>query len=217
LSTSRAPGGPTEKYLSLLKETASSEGVLLSSLGTDAQLAQQLLARRSAHAHLYPMSSLELLSPGAGPKGERTLAMLESVATGLGLVTFRETGTQLIGGRAEGTREVHTLSLGGKVMVVDVEVDAEEGRVLKVKVSYVLEAQHDALEVARRLEGMLKGMEMTGNGGDEEEIEKGLKGFRETLRELARLDEITEETTVDCFAAQEAMASCLQSVLDGER
>lgn len=102
-------------------------------------------------------------------------------------------------------------------MVIDVEVEAEAGRVLRVKVSYVLESQHESEGTARRLEKMLEGVENLGEGADELEVERGLRGFRETLRELKRLDEMTEETTLDCFAMHEAMLEALQKVSEGEK
>jgi hypothetical protein len=214
----RAVGVPNEKHLALLKETASSEAVLLSSLEANAQKAKQLLARRDDYAHLYPVLTARQLSklPGgvAGARGQRTLEVLEGIAASLGLMSFKDTSSHMVDGAS---KEVHTLSLGGKVMVVDVEVEADSGRALRVKVSYVLDSQHESEGTARRLEIMLKDLENLGEGADELVVERGLKGFRETLRELKRLDEMTEETTLDCFAIHEAMLGALHKVLRVER
>lgn len=149
-----------------------------------------------------------------GGRAERTVAIVESVSNALGFVSFKETGSQM--GEA-GMREVHTLSLGGKVMVVDVEVEAESGRVLKVKFSYVLESQHDDDEVAQVLGATLRGVENVLDVEEEEGVENRLRRFRAILTELKRVDEITAETSVDCFAATAKMAKALAEVLDPER
>ncbi|ORY73823.1 hypothetical protein BCR35DRAFT_306927 [Leucosporidium creatinivorum] len=213
----RAVGDPNEKHLALLKETASSEAVLLSSLEADAQRAKQLLARRDDYAHLYPVLTARQLSKlpegVAGARGQRTIEVLEGIAASLGLMSFKDTSSHIVDGAS---KEVHTLSLGGKVMVVDVEVEADGGRALRVKVSYVLDSQHESEGTARRIEAMLRDVENLGEGADELVVERGLKGFRETLRELKRLDEMTEETTVDCFAIHEAMLGALHRVLQVE-
>lgn len=211
----RAVGGPTDKLLSLLKETATSETVLLNSLQSDAQKARQLLARRDEYAGAYPVLTARQLSklPEGSARGDRSLEVLEGFAASLGLVSFRDTASSTVDGLS---KELHTLSLGGKVMVVDVEVESA-GRVVRVKVSYVLEVQHEMEGAARKLEQMLSGLGELSADGDEVSLERGLKGFRETLRELRRLDEMTEQTGLDCFAMHDSMLSAIQKAFSSER
>lgn len=211
---SSATRGPvragTEKYLSLLKESAGSQSILLERR-EDARRGKELLARREGYAGRLPVLEQRLLEGGGT---ERTLRILESVAESCGLACFQEKGMLVKGGKEV---EVHTLSIGGKVMVMDFEVDAQ-GVVDKIKFVYVLENEHVDDGIAARLLEKLVGLEAVGAGEQEEaRAEKKLRELREIMRELRRLDEMTEETTVDCFAITSKMVESIAAVLEGER
>ena len=94
----------------------------------------------------------------------------------------------------------------------------EEGVVDKIKFMYVLENEHVDEGIAKRLLEKLVGLDKVGQGEQEEARgEKKLREFREIVRELKRLDEMTEETTMDCFAITSKMAESIVAVLEGER
>ncbi|KAL8290617.1 hypothetical protein RQP46_002875 [Phenoliferia psychrophenolica] len=192
----------TEKLISLLKETAASQAVLLSHRQDATRAADAIKSRRLP----IPILSYDLLEgfTGGGP-AERTLAIIESVSNALGLDSFKETAG-----------DVHTFSLGGKVMALDVDVEASSGRVLRTKFSYALESQREDEDVAKVLTAALDGIERVLEVEHEAAVEQGLARFRSTLAELKVLDEMTEETTTDCFAVLGKMARSVQSVLLAE-
>ncbi|KAM0749941.1 hypothetical protein T439DRAFT_381486 [Meredithblackwellia eburnea MCA 4105] len=232
-TTTNARPVATEKLLSLLKETAGSQAVLIAH-GQDAKRAAEALKSRRPN---LPVLSYETLAGfegggagggagggsgggGGGGAPQRTLYIIERIASALGLASFRETGSHAIEEEGTGVKkmlDVVTLSLGAKVMVIDVEVDSEVGKVIKTKFSYVLDSQHEDDEVARELTGSLRGIEKVLELDEEAEVELRLQRFRAILKELKRLDEMTEESTVDCFSVAAKMARAIASVLVPER
>lgn len=187
----------TDKLLTLLKETASSQAVLLSHRQDATRAQGALVARRPP----LPVLSPALLAHGA--PADRTLAILDHIATALALSTFRD---------------AHTLALGGKCMVVDLDVDPTSGRVLRTKFAYVIRERtvEDEL-IAHVLAAALADLERVHEVVCEARVEAGLARFRDALGELKRLDELTVDTGIDCFAVAARMASSIQSVLSLER
>lgn len=201
LSSHPAPRPATEKLLSLLKETASSQAVLLSHRQDAKRAADALRTRRPP----LPVLSAGLLQ---GTPADRTLAILDAVSTALGLSTFRDTAGDAL----------TTLSVGGKCMVVDLDVDASTGRVLRTKLSYVIgDNMVEDEAIAGVLGAALANFERVKEVEWEAQVETGLGRFRDALEELKRLDEMTVETSVDCFAVAAKMASSVLAVLALER
>jgi hypothetical protein len=209
-SIARGPArAASEKYLSLLKESAASQSVLLEA-EEDKNRRAELLRRRGEYEVNLPLLERDLLRdlPGA----ERSLGVLERIAKGLGLDCFKDEPRREV--RESGEVEVHTLSVGGKAMVVDFEVDGTSGGFERVKFTYhVLEDQHEDEEVARRLQSNLGGMD---GSAEEAGLESALVMFRESLRELKVLDEMTAASNVDCFAVANKMGPCLREILEAE-
>ncbi|KAK4048162.1 tRNA methyltransferase, has a role in tRNA modification [Microbotryomycetes sp. JL221] len=151
-------------------------------------------------------------------RGDKTVSILETIAKQLGLVSFKDTSSQTLslnGSTEPAIVEMHTLSIGGKVMVIDIEVLAQEGRVNKVKMSYVLEQQHDCDQIAQQLLELLKDVEASSvmDQAQLDNVSDRLQVFLLTLGELKKLDEWTEQSKVDCFAAYEGMVSDLGRLL----
>ena len=208
------PSVETAKYLSLLRESSGSQAVVLGHLA-DLLAAQEILLESSTTT--FPILSLALLSIPA--PDERTIAILSAIATSLSALSldvFKESATQTIAGEII---PVHTLSLGGKTMVIDFEVHGVTGRVIKTKFSYALETQHFDEEVDRYLRRDLEKVHLLGTGGDEirGEVEVMLRRVKETLIELSRVDRETERTRIDCFQASKDMRIALSdlSTLEG--
>lgn len=122
--------------------------------------------------------------------------MLERVAKDLGLVCFRDDEASI------SEQETVTLSLGGKVMVVDFEVHRSEGKeevVRKVKVAYVFKGEQEFNDrAARKLQELFS---HEGEGEGEAEEEEKWSGVKEVLRELGELDKRTEREEKDAFEA----------------
>ncbi|GAA5880974.1 hypothetical protein JCM16303_004622 [Sporobolomyces ruberrimus] len=112
-----------DKFLSLLSQSATTESLLLS-------LAQ------STPSHPRTPAKYPILHPGELETRDAVLPILERIAKDLGLVCFRDDEGDDPGQEPRG---LVTLSLGGKVMVVDFEVARTHGHesVDKVKVAYV--------------------------------------------------------------------------------
>lgn len=207
------PSVETAKYLSLLRESSGSQAVVLGHLA-DLVAAQNILLEASATT--FPILSHALLSLST-PDGrtitpdQRTIAILSAIASSLSLDSFQESATQTIAGE---NVQIHTLSFGGKTMVIDFEVHGVTGQVVKTKFSYALETQHFDEEVDRFLKRDLNKVHLLGAGGDEitREVESMLQRVKETLRELSRVDRETERTKVDCFQASKDMRIALSDL-----
>ena len=197
------PSSETAKYLSLLRESSGSQAVVLGHLA-DLLAAQKILLEASATN--FPILSNALLAIPS--PDQRTIAILSSIATSLSLQCFEESSTQTIAGEII---PIHTLSLGGKAMVIDFEVHGVTGQVIKTKFSYALESQHFDEEVDRFLKRDLEKVHLLDTGGHEtrKEVEVMLRKVKETLRELSRVDRETERTKVDCFHASQEMRIAL--------
>ncbi|GAA5901554.1 hypothetical protein JCM5296_006810 [Sporobolomyces johnsonii] len=195
----------TDKYLSLLRESALAQSALLASNSDDRLTSSRLVARRASYEHLYPV-----LHPAEAATPELVLPILERLANEVGLVCFRDDN-------GAGAQQEHvTLSLGGKVMVVDLEVvrnvhsggdergqeAREREQVSKVKVAYVFEGA-DLLDerAAAKLQALFDGLQQDEEGGRETRW----KGVRQLLRELHVLDERTESEGRDCFMLVEQL------------
>ncbi|GAA5825384.1 hypothetical protein JCM11251_006960 [Rhodosporidiobolus azoricus] len=202
-----------DKYLTLLRDSAQHETTLLSLRSTDASYAQTLLTRRlspsttgSTYGGLYAA-----LSPVEEEKGEM-LKPLERSGKELGLAGFRDDE-----GNEDARPERVTLSLGGKVMVVDFEVvrgrdgECEGERVEKVKVAYVPPAPEGAdslvcVSAGQMLLSLLSPSPSSPRAPGEEEEERKRedkharwRAVRQVLEQLKGLDEATEKTGRDCF------------------
>ncbi|KAK4046693.1 Protein nud1 [Microbotryomycetes sp. JL201] len=234
-----------DKLASLWKEASASEAVLHNTRSKHPRTINQMLddnraghgplwttltarahvARAAAASGKHPsqdegassaLHTTEHQAVGSG-RGSCTIELLETITTQLGLVTFKDSTTQSVvdGTGATTSREVYTLSIGGKVMVVDVEVLADSGKVVKVKMSYALETQHDCDETAHRLHEALRDVERVSDphsSTDELQMAaRGLASFQAALAQLRQFDEWTEETTVDCFAAYEGMVMSIDT------
>ncbi|GAA5968882.1 hypothetical protein JCM21900_000201 [Sporobolomyces salmonicolor] len=194
----------TDKYLTLLREAALARSALLASRSDDRLTSSRLVALRADYEHLYPV-----LHPAEAATPELVLPILERLAREVGLVCFRDDEG------AVAQQEHVTLSLGGKVMVVDFEVgrvqsgggegraDArEKEQVSKVKVAYVFDGA-DSLDerAAAKLQALFDGLRQENEQGRE----KRWKGVRQLLRELHVLDERTESEGRDCFVLVEQL------------
>ncbi|GAA5931029.1 hypothetical protein JCM1841_005462 [Sporobolomyces salmonicolor] len=194
----------TDKYLTLLREAALARSALLASRSDDRLTSSRLVALRADYEHLYPV-----LHPAEAATPELVLPILERLAREVGLVCFRDDEG------AVAQQEHVTLSLGGKVMVVDFEVgrvqsgggqgrvDArEKEQVSKVKVAYVFDGA-DSLDerAAAKLQALFDGLQQENEQGRE----KRWKGVRQLLRELHVLDERTESEGRDCFMLVEQL------------
>ncbi|BGP56893.1 hypothetical protein JCM8202v2_004529 [Rhodotorula sphaerocarpa] len=156
---------------------------------------------------------------GAGAAPTSTLQLLEEVAAELGLVTFRDDDAGAGGGPASaidttmsaGPSAPVTLSLGGKVMVIDFSVlpasDGSSGRVEHVKVAYVAAGQdRQAHSFASKLEALFRYSSTRAEGEVEaarqtaaEKEQVTWKGVRRVLAQLKQLDEATEKSGRDAF------------------
>ncbi|KDE06852.1 hypothetical protein MVLG_02888 [Microbotryum lychnidis-dioicae p1A1 Lamole] len=212
------PHAQLDKYLSVLKEASTHQGALNHWLSTELEIAKRIVDAHTNEDSVPVAIPNELGSIGL----ERTVQVLQGIAKGLGLVSFRE------GGQEEGEKlamtmtmpraETETLSLGGKVMVVDFIISTKRGNVDKVNVSYVMDAgQVDLTEVAGSLQ---KCVSLLGDEeGDAHEeaggkaLQAGLRGCRRILRELTSLDTMTEQSGVDAFLAVERIEMACRLVL----
>ncbi|SCZ88494.1 BZ3500_MvSof-1268-A1-R1_Chr10-2g02978 [Microbotryum saponariae] len=210
------PHAQLDKYLTVLKEASTHQGALHHWLSTELDI-----AKRVVDAHTNEESVPVAIPNELGLIGlERTVQVLQGIAKGFGLVSFRE------GGQEEGEKsamtmpraETETLSLGGKVMVVDFIISTKRGNVDKVNVSYVMDAgQVDLTEVAGSLQkcvSLLGDEEARAHEeGGAEALQGGLRGCRRILRELTSLDTMTEQSGVDAFLAVERIEMACRLVL----
>ncbi|GAA5906474.1 hypothetical protein JCM8208_004671 [Rhodotorula glutinis] len=207
-----------DKLLTLLRDAALAEQPLL-----DARTAS--LAALSSPSHLVRASSRRLFpartpAPGSGATG--VLDTLERVAADLGLVHLRDDPHQDGGGEGP-----VVLSLGGKLMAVDVELSStsssssseqQQQRVERTKVAYVV-AGHDAQcpAASDKLHALLAAP-ATETSSDVAQVQARWRGVRTLLEELQELDEATERTGDDCFArVTRGLPDALAKALDGSR
>ncbi|BGP18219.1 hypothetical protein JCM10213_007846 [Rhodosporidiobolus nylandii] len=203
-----------DKYLTLLRDASSSESALLSlssSSSSSSSALSTLIHRRTQYASLFPaLTPSEAASPPGSGAG--TLATLERLAAQLGLVSFRDDD-----GLDAAAAERVTLSLGGKVMVVDFEIERSSSsgeKVDKVKVAYVAPSSGEdrvcrpaaeALQRALSLPPSASSSSSSAGAEEQEEAERDAgehrwKSVRGLLSELKELDESTSRTGEDCFA-----------------
>ncbi|KAF9917665.1 hypothetical protein BX616_000298 [Lobosporangium transversale] len=109
------------KYSSLLKEDAQHEEAL-SSVKLSMKLCQNTLRAASQDGSI---------------KTEHLINTIRDMATGLGLECYLETGS-----RPDSMLPVSTLTIGGNVIVIDIDVEST-GAILRVKVSYASEIHQD--------------------------------------------------------------------------
>ncbi|GAA5999295.1 uncharacterized protein JCM10292_001736 [Rhodotorula paludigena] len=185
----------TDKYLTLLRDCAQHQAALLAH-------------RTAAAAHLATHRDNDawpVRVPSTQTRGA-VLEALEGIAKELALVAFRDDDGGGEGG-AEGTAAEEstkpvTLSVGGKVMVVDFEVrgpaNAGEGATVeRVKVAYVVDGADRVCDpAAQKLHALLAG---PAHHPDERDEQERWKGVRRVLRQLGELDAETERSGRDCF------------------
>lgn len=187
---------PPTKLLALLRETSGSEAVLLSHQADIFNLRHSLSSRAP-----YP-----LIPPLATPSSQQTLAILNQIGHAAVLALFTDHSP---------SSDIHTISLGGTIMVVDIDV-MPSGAVARARFSYVSAAQTDDEEIAREIESCLQGMDAIDSPVLQGAIEDGLRRFFGLLQELKRLDELTERSTRDCFALVKHLAKELVTALAAE-
>ncbi|BGP26248.1 hypothetical protein JCM10295v2_005193 [Rhodotorula toruloides] len=181
-----------DRYLTLLRDATGTESSLLTARKDDAVRAKRVLKRRRReYEELW-----EVTTPRSSVAGGPTvLSVLEELAKDLELVTFRD-DEGIDGGRKDGPV---TLSVGGKVMVVDFEVVGEMD-VARVKVAYVADGQDLHCAVAEeKLHALLR---RSGEPKEDESVrQRCWQGVRSLLEQLKELDEATERLGQDCFMA----------------
>ncbi|KPV71648.1 uncharacterized protein RHOBADRAFT_56484 [Rhodotorula graminis WP1] len=185
-----------DKLLTLLRDAALAEQPLL-----DARTASLSASSSSSSRALFPARTP---APGSGARG--ILDTLERVAADLGLVHLRD--DPALDGRDEGPV---VLSLGGKLMAVDVELSStstsdapqqqQQQRVERTKVAYVV-AGHDAQcpAASDKLHALLAAPPSATTESSSSSAQVRWRGVRTLLEELHELDDATERTGDDCFA-----------------
>lgn len=203
-----------DRYLTQLREAASSEAALYA-LATRAD-ANGRLTRKKTRAR---DDRWTVATPRSNGINGSAVRLLETIAAELDLVTFRDDDEGGGGGGdtamtdplgADSTRPV-TLSVGGKVMVVDFSIVGT--RIDRVKVAYVVAGQdRQSALAANRLERLFALVPAgssapaaasgdTGFGEEDEDVreQRCWKGVRRILEELNALDEESERTGRDAF------------------
>ncbi|GAA5846157.1 hypothetical protein JCM9279_005840 [Rhodotorula babjevae] len=191
-----------DKLLTLLRDAALAEQPLLDA--RTASLAALSHLRRRAHSSSRALFPARTPAPGSGATA--ILDTLERVAADLGLVHLRDDPALEAGADQAGPV---VLSLGGKLMAVDVELSpstsSTEGapaqRVERTKVAYVV-AGHDAQcpAASDKLHALLAVPSTADADADAAQVQVRWRGVRTLLEELQELDEATERTGDDCFA-----------------
>lgn len=205
---------PLDKLLSLSTQSSSSQSTLLNLTSTPTTLFPSLLNRPSRRRRRYPTlhpHELSLLP-------HSILPVLERVAKDLGLVCFRDDDDDQ---GMEQRRDKVTLSLGGKVMVVDFELEripskGDEGFrevVRKVKVAYVFKGEQEFnLRAGNKLEQLFKSDSPNSDEEIETEelMEERWSRVEAILRELRELDRRMEREETDWFTKLDQLETTLE-------
>ena len=206
-----AAAGGADRYLTQLKDAAASEAQLVALWGRDLKPRQK---RTTARHQDDERERYRVPTPCRSSTGREitTLQVLEHIASDLNLVTFRDHDDQ--DDDDDATTPV-TLSLGGKLMVVDVTASsARSHHIQRVKVAYVVKGL-DKLSIlaATRLEHLFA----TSDEEDEEDVDvreereqARWKGIRRILSELKDLDEMADRTGRDTFQELELLNANLE-------
>ncbi|GAA5873494.1 hypothetical protein JCM3774_002431 [Rhodotorula dairenensis] len=230
-STDPDPASPIrDRYLSQLKDAAASQSAVLAlqHLGTTTRAESRQAAESNWERDRYRVET-----PRRTRQGPTTLQLLEQIAQNLDLVTFRDHEDDVSeheqGGDVAMANGIPvTLSVGGKLMVVDFTApSSRSNRIDRVKVAYVVDG-HDKQSplAARKLERLFSssafsldsGPDGTGEDRDEDDEERDereqtrWKGVRRLLGELKSLDNVAERTGRDAFEELEQLTSHLESV-----
>lgn len=132
----------------------------------------------------------------AGPENtsEQLLEKLETIAKNLKLEAFKDTAI-----RQDSSTVIDTLMMGGKVMVVDIDIE-KAGTSSKVKVSYTTERNQDT-----QLDGLLTGLLKKRN----------LITLTKHLSSLARIDDLTSKhSPLDFFTILRQLHTSWKVVAD---
>lgn len=194
-----------DKFLSVSLQSAATESLLLS-LGSTPSLASAV-----PRARRYPALQPDELARASLV----VLPILERIAKDLGLVCFRdddEDESAQDGSKAKGLREEVTLSLGGKVMVVDVKVHRravasteppETGlkeSVASVKVAYVFKGEQYFDEKSAKQLSQLFSKCRESDNVEADLSEELWSQIGQVLKELHDLDERTAREEVNYFS-----------------
>lgn len=208
-----AAAGGADRYLTQLKDAAASEAQLVALWGRDLKPRQK---RTTARHQDDERDRYRVPTPCRSSTGREitTLQVLEHIASDLNLVTFRDHDDQ--DDDDDATTPV-TLSLGGKLMVVDVTASsARSHHIQRVKVAYVVKGL-DKLSTlaATKLEHLFA----TSDEEDAEDVDvreereqARWKGIRRILSELKDLDEMADRTGRDAFQELEQLDATLETV-----
>lgn len=206
-----AAAGGADRYLTQLKDAAASEAQLVALWGRDLKPKRTTARHDDDERDRYRVPTPCRSSTG---REITTLQVLEQIASDLNLVTFRDHDDQ--DDNDDATTPV-TLSLGGKLMVVDVTASsARSHHIQRVKVAYVVKGL-DKLSTlaATRLENLFA----TSDEEDEEDVDvreereqAKWKGIRRILSELKDLDEMADRTGRDAFQELEQLDATLETV-----
>lgn len=202
--------GVTERYLSLLRESAGSGAVLLNHQA-DNNLAS-LILKSARQNRQFPILSTKLLSSSGENRSLQLLKYL--AATELEFDVFSENLENL---------PFVTISLGAKTMVIDFEVKPT-GQISRIKFSYSFgDHAGGSAPIDRLLLQDLESFHLLGTGIEpctvEEEseserlMEVGLKRVYNLLRELKRLDSGTEKQSRDLFEASKVLQEQMNTFL----
>ncbi|KWU41825.1 hypothetical protein RHOSPDRAFT_27395 [Rhodotorula sp. JG-1b] len=178
------PAAGGDRYLTQLKDAAASEAALL-----------KLALPRRPHAD-NNNDRYRVPTPRHG--GLTALRVLEQIASELDLVTFRDHEHE------DDAAAPVTLSLGGKLVVVDVTASsAQSHHIERVKVAYVVRSL-DKLSTlaATKLENLFATSDEEDEEDEdvrEEREQARWKGIRRILSELKDLDEMAHRTGTDAF------------------
>ena len=184
------PAAGGDRYLTQLKDAAASEAALL-----------KLALPRRPHAD-NNNDRYRVPTPRHG--GLTALRVLEQIASELDLVTFRDHEDE------DDAAAPVTLSLGGKLVVVDVTASsAQSHHIERVKVAYVVRSL-DKLSTlaATKLENLFATSDEEDEEDEdvrEEREQARWKGIRRILSELKDLDEMAHRTGRDAFQELEQL------------
>jgi hypothetical protein len=188
------------KQIVLLREWAFNEDASLSTSRVE-NLAQTCLSKRKA---VFPLLSSAVRRKETSL--EKTVALLEDVGKSLGLEVFKD--------EVPGAGGVN-LTMAGKVLVIDLEVEGTKGRVTKVRFAYGQETKGNA-SVDQLLSDELGALDWdSGQGPDEEKLDR----FRDHVAALVRLDERmakAEGAAADHFEDSKALTDVFQQIHQAE-